>query len=47
MKSYPKSEVPEEVDTSEKLQDWWKGVWTEDRDILHKARFFRIGRFFQ
>lgn len=42
MRSYPKTDVPENVDNFETLQAWWKTVWDEDRDILHKARFYRI-----
>lgn len=42
MRSYPKTEIPEGVDSAEKLMNWWKSVWEEDRDILHKARFFRV-----
>ena len=42
MKSYPKADIPDEVDDFEKLRVWWNGVWQEDRDILHKARFYRV-----
>ena len=45
MRSYPKADVPEDIETSEALQAWWQRVWTEDRDILHKARFYRISKF--
>ena len=41
MRSYPKAEIPEEIDSSEKLKEWWKGTW-EDREMLHKARFYRV-----
>ena len=42
MKSYPKANIPDDLDTFEKLQAWWQVVWQEDRDILHKARFYRV-----
>ena len=42
MRSYPKAEIPVEIDSSEKLKEWWTKIWEEDREMLHKARFYRV-----
>ncbi|KAL9102689.1 MAG: hypothetical protein Q9163_002180 [Psora crenata] len=42
VRSYPKAEIPTGINSVEQLQHWWKSIWAEDCDLLHKAYFYRV-----
>ena len=45
MKSYPRVEVPQDLTDEDAVIEWWKKTWDQDRDVLHKVNFYRVGMF--
>ena len=42
VRSYPKCQVPKELKTAAEQEAWWLREWEENRDLLHRAVFYRI-----
>lgn len=42
LKSYPKLDVPEDIRDEGELKAWWEKQWNKEKDILHKAQFYRV-----
>lgn len=42
LRSYPKNEPPDEIQTAEEKIAWWKNEYETRRGILHKVAFYRI-----
>jgi len=42
MKSYPKNEPPEELQTAEEKMRWWKETYETNRGVLHRMLFYRV-----
>ena len=47
IKSYPKLDVPEDIHGEEELKAWWGKQWDQERDVLHKVQFYRVGKRLQ
>ena len=44
VKSYPKLDIPEDIRGEDELKAWWEKQWNQERDVLHQARFYRVGK---
>lgn len=42
MRSYPKNDPPEELQTAEEKMEWWKREYEEHRGVLHRMMFYRV-----
>jgi SNF2 family DNA or RNA helicase len=42
MRSYPKNDPPEELQTAEEKMAWWKQQYEEHRGVLHRMMFYRV-----
>lgn len=47
VKSYPKLNAPEDIRNEDELKAWWEKQWSQERDVLHKAHFYRVGKLLQ
>ena len=44
VRSYPNCVLPKELKTPAEKEVWWSKEWDEKRDLLHRARFYRVGK---
>lgn len=42
LRSYPKYKPPGEILPPEKREEWWKKVYKENRNLLHRVHFYRV-----
>lgn len=42
MKSYPKFEPPENLESLEEKLGWWDDIWESSRGLLHRLHFHRV-----
>lgn len=42
IRSYPKCNLPPDIDNPAEKLEWWTKVWEANRGLLHKAHFYRV-----
>ena len=42
VRSYPKAEMPKDINSEADVIQWWQEHWLKERGSLHKANFYRV-----
>ena len=42
VRSYPKCHLPKDIKDSAAKEAWWTKEWDTNRDLLHRAHFYRV-----